>query len=355
MEHQLLFTKPTAAETAHTDTAAPDYPLFDWLRFVLASVVALGHAGVITWHQAGNLSVQVFFALSGWLIGGILLRSDSSRLPRFFFNRATRIWAPYAFAVAVLYVVSALRQPITERWGYFLLYDLTFTHNWFSFPIDAQPLKGTGNHFWSIAIEEQFYLVAPLLILFVPLGRSPAFWCTISTMLLVAQVPDFASISLGAFAASLQMRHRDWHMSWTPAIAVVAALSAGALTLIPYALAAPLFAISVVLLCARAGQRTDLGKFFGGISYPMYLNHWIGAFLVHGIAKHAGLPVHHVLVGLTAYALGTLAGAAAYLLIDRNVLRWRNKWYTHLRGSLLGATAYLLVIAGIAVGITALR
>jgi hypothetical protein len=51
------------------------YPAFDYLRIVLAIVVAVGHSGLIVWEPAGNYSVQVFFALSGWLIGGILLRS----------------------------------------------------------------------------------------------------------------------------------------------------------------------------------------------------------------------------------------------------------------------------------------
>ena len=72
-----------------TDTIG--YPAFDWLRFFLASIVVLYHFDVIPWHRAGNLAVQVFFALSGWLIGGILVRSDTKHLPRFYFNRATRI------------------------------------------------------------------------------------------------------------------------------------------------------------------------------------------------------------------------------------------------------------------------
>lgn len=66
------------------------YPLFDWLRIILAIVVALGHDNVIQWANSGNLSVQVFFALSGWLIGGILLNTPKGALPRFFFNRVTR-------------------------------------------------------------------------------------------------------------------------------------------------------------------------------------------------------------------------------------------------------------------------
>lgn len=72
------------------------FPLFDWLRIALAFVVLLSHDGLLKlWPQAGNFAVQVFFALSGWLIGGILLKLDKNELPKFYFNRAIRIWIPY--------------------------------------------------------------------------------------------------------------------------------------------------------------------------------------------------------------------------------------------------------------------
>ena len=98
-------TMPLAAPVrAH----AASYPNFDWLRFVLAALVVASHAHL--GERLGTLAVDVLFALSGWLIGGILLRSARAELPRFFFNRATRIWIPYAFAVLLLYAVAALRD-----------------------------------------------------------------------------------------------------------------------------------------------------------------------------------------------------------------------------------------------------
>src|SRR5262249_28730053 len=139
---------------------------FDVLRFLLAFSVLLSHMGVLTWEASGNLPVQVFFALSGWLIGSILYNTIPTELSRFYFNRATRIWIPYFTTVAILYLVSAVHEQVhSPRWHEFLIYDLTFTHNWFSLLPNAQvalsqmPLQGTGNHFWSIAVEEQFYLL----------------------------------------------------------------------------------------------------------------------------------------------------------------------------------------------------
>src|SRR5690242_14481489 len=69
--------------------------VFDVLRFLLAFAVLLSHMKLLAWAQAGNLAVQVFFALSGWLIGSILCNTKPGELNRFYFNRATRIWIPY--------------------------------------------------------------------------------------------------------------------------------------------------------------------------------------------------------------------------------------------------------------------
>jgi peptidoglycan/LPS O-acetylase OafA/YrhL len=52
--------------------------VFDWLRFALASIVAFAHTGIISWGNGGNLAVKVFFGLSGWLIGGILIKTPAS-------------------------------------------------------------------------------------------------------------------------------------------------------------------------------------------------------------------------------------------------------------------------------------
>ena len=164
-----------------------DFPLFDWLRIAMAATVVAGHAGLLPWESAANLAVQIFFALSGWLIGTILIEMKGDKLPLFYFNRTTRVWIPYFLALALLYAVSVLREPIGVRWFEFLTYDVTFTHNLFALTptaaqaIAAMPLKGAGNHFWSIAVEEQFYLVAPLILLFVPGGRHPALWAMMAS------------------------------------------------------------------------------------------------------------------------------------------------------------------------------
>lgn len=340
-----------------------EYPAFDWLRFILASVVALGHVGLISHSEiTGNLAVQVFFSLSGWLIGGILMKTGLAQLPRFFFNRATRIWIPYFFAVGALYSLSALRDPVTARWLQFLFFDATFTHNWFSLRPNAaealahMPLKGTGNGFWSISVEEQFYLVAPLIIVFMRFGRSPVLWAFIFSALWGAQLVDFASISLGVLATTLRNSYGDIHLRprFVVTLVCLALVSLPILGTHLYSFAAPFFAISIVLLCARPGHRTAVGMFAGAISYPMYLNHWMASFAINGLTKRVDL-LPHAMVGLTSYAGATLVGSIAYLLIDRNVLKHRNEYYSPRVGKVSAGLAYTLVLLGVTGGLLLLR
>lgn len=90
---------------------------------MLANVVMLSHFGALgAWSNADGVAVDAFFALSRWLIGGILLNTDRAGLPRFFFNRALRIWSSYYLALALLIGVSLLRDPVGAKWLEFVAY-----------------------------------------------------------------------------------------------------------------------------------------------------------------------------------------------------------------------------------------
>lgn len=336
-------------ELSELHSSHDSFPLFDWLRFILASVVALHHEGLLGWPNAGNLAVQVFFALSGWLIGGILLNTSRNGLPRFYYNRATRIWIPYAIAVAILYAVGAAHDPATATPAKFLFYDLTFTHNWFidviPSVVSTMPLQGTGNHFWSISVEEQFYLAAPVLLVLVP--RSIALWTAIAAVA-VASGSWYGSICLGVLAALVRQSYGDWHQTvmGRVSLAVACGALAGLLAFVPSAYAygcAPL-AAGIVLLAACRGPRSSVGEFLGGVSYPLYLYHWTGAFAASYMAKHLPLPS----VGLTAFVLSVAVGVAAYLAIDRNVMHWRAKFYRPSVGTAAMFGAYSLLAIGVA-------
>lgn len=337
------------------------YPAFDYLRIVLASVVALGHSGFRIWEQSGNYSVQVFFALSGWLIGGILLRSSPADLPRFYFNRAARIWIPYFVAIALLMVVSLLKEPVTSKWLEIFFYDSTFSYNFFGPPqlakfANEMPLQATGNHFWSICSEEQFYLFAPFLItILTRIGRTIWFWCLVCFVALACPYWGyFGSISIGVLASVVRLRLGEWQ-STKPAIvvlliAVAASFSLVYLNVISYRIGAPLSAVSTVLLLAQAGKPRPLATFLGGISYPMYLNHWIGTFTANAVFAKIGLR-GTVYCEIASVIFALLIAAILFTCIDRVVKTHRDAYFTLARGRIIAAGGFALLTVGLVGGL----
>jgi peptidoglycan/LPS O-acetylase OafA/YrhL len=353
--------KAVSAQAAPVPGANPEqdkvqaYPLFDWLRFVLASVVVIDHAGFAPVALLrGPLAVQVFFALSGWLIGSILLRTAKTELPHFFFNRATRIWIPYAVAILLLYGLAAAREGVDFFWVKYLVMDVTFTHQLFTFFPAARfemPLDGSGNQFWSIAVEEQFYLFAPLLMLFVPRGRTILLWAPIALATLLLGW-NAAPVSLGVCAAIL---HRDYGIAdrndaRIAAIALALLFGIAILAGIgPAPIITPLFAVSLVVALAWPGARQPVALVAGGLSYPLYLNHWIGAFAANFIARHV-IASGKAITIILAYLFAVVLALVLYWLIDRQVQLRRNRWYTPALGRRLGAIAYGLVAVGLVSG-----
>jgi peptidoglycan/LPS O-acetylase OafA/YrhL len=130
--------------------------------------------------QAGYLGVQAFFVLSGFLLTPILIDMRASLNRRDFFihfygRRALRIFPLYYSYLVVVTIVSfvALSLLVHERiipldrfieqlpWTMTYTYDLYHASNYF----EPTPF---ATHFWSLAVEEQFYLVWPLAIYFIP-------------------------------------------------------------------------------------------------------------------------------------------------------------------------------------------
>src|SRR5438105_2987757 len=111
------------------------------------------------------IGVTLFFALSGFLITGILYDTLGSEgyFRTFYGRRALRIFPLY---YGVLFALLLLTHPLHLNWHgqawRLLTYttNLPFTHEWTSNPAAFVNLR----HFWSLAVEEQFYLVWPLLI-----------------------------------------------------------------------------------------------------------------------------------------------------------------------------------------------
>ena len=337
------------------------YPAFDFLRLVLAIVVASNHAGLIGWSNSGNFAVQIFFALSGWLIGGILANSSTDDLSRFYFNRAARIWIPYFVAIGLLMLASLLKDRITPKWIEIFFYDLTFVYNFFG-PSqlaqfhDAMPLNGTGSHFWSICAEEQFYLLAPLLIVVMPtlIGKNVIFWAVISIAVLFSPYwSNFGSISLGVLAAISVNHFGAWH-NWRSIRVAASLIAAGGLPAIvigyaDYRAFAPIVAISIVLCFAWSGKHSKIGEFLGGDSYPMYLNHWIGVFFANVVFARFAMR-ETLTCKISGVVFAFAIASALYIVVDRTVRRNRSQFFTTLRGKLSAGVGASLVSVGLFTG-----
>ncbi|WP_280153977.1 acyltransferase [Piscinibacter sp. XHJ-5] len=119
--------------------------------------------------QMGWMGVDLFFVLSGFLITGILLetRAQPHYLRNFLGRRFLRIWPLYYLNLLALIVIIPMIMPsppaelqgMQDKQGWFWLY----AANWL-FASEGGFGKTSGGYFWSLAVEEQFYLVWPLVV-----------------------------------------------------------------------------------------------------------------------------------------------------------------------------------------------
>jgi peptidoglycan/LPS O-acetylase OafA/YrhL len=166
---------PAPADAGSGATAPLEHlPGLDGLRgFAVLAVLAF-HGG-FSWAVGGYLGVSLFFTLSGFLICRLLIAERSStghiRLGRFWDRRFRRL-APAAMAALALVVVFgmtvatpsqrfALGGDIRSALLYFANWHLYFGgQSYAAIFVDPSPVQ----HFWSLAIEEQFYLIFPLVV-----------------------------------------------------------------------------------------------------------------------------------------------------------------------------------------------
>lgn len=115
----------------------------------------------------GWIGVDLFFVLSGFLITGILVQSKAATnyFQSFYVRRFLRIFPIYYLTLAIIFGVAIVVPGIpnvpapNERWLYF-----TYVLNWIPVWSHTWPPNVLG-HFWSLAVEEQFYLVWPICVL----------------------------------------------------------------------------------------------------------------------------------------------------------------------------------------------
>lgn len=141
-------------------------PALDGIRGVAVLLVVLVHTGLLAW---GWIGVDLFFALSGFLITGILLEAKAAGgagwddyFKPFYLRRALRI-LPLAYAAMLIVLpfapIVGLGTPAPTRE---VMWFVAYVSNWRIWPRGS--ISWQLNHFWSLAVEEQFYLLWPLVV-----------------------------------------------------------------------------------------------------------------------------------------------------------------------------------------------
>ncbi len=147
----------------------------DGLRAVAVIAVLLYHAD-ISWLPGGFLGVDVFFVISGYLITMLMLeehhRTGAVSVRGFYRRRARRLLpAVFVLLLAVCSVAALFYREEMARLRPQVLSALTYSTNWYLIFTDGSYFDQFGRplalqHLWSLAVEEQFYLLWPLVMVF---------------------------------------------------------------------------------------------------------------------------------------------------------------------------------------------
>ncbi|MBP1704381.1 MAG: acyltransferase 3 [Chloroflexi bacterium] len=329
-------------------------PDVEGLRGVAILLVLLFHAELVPL-AGGFIGVDVFFVISGFLITGLLVR-ERERTGRIsltgFYARRVRRLMPAALVVIMvtLPAASAILAPLDSP-GVALdgaaaaasLANIRFAvaqGDYFTTLTSPSPFL----HFWSLSVEEQFYLAWPFLLLLGARGSRPRLGAALALAAVLA-------VSLAASVVATETAP-SWAFSgpvpavlgWVGLIGVLAAAILFDPSMAYPGIAALVPTLGAVALIASGGRRGSpagllaIGplRFLGRISYSLYLWHWPILVLA---AAAAGAPLEPAArLGLVA---GSIALAAASWACVEEPLR-RGSW------SLVRRPAPTLVVAGAA-------
>ena len=330
-------------------------PALDGLRTLAVYSVLLFHTGH-AWASGGFIGVDLFFVLSGFLVTSVIVseidRTGTLQLGRFYARRVRRLLPAAAVVIvatcAVFVLVAGLSTRVT------LVRDaqsaLLYVANWhflgqaeggyFATDIEKSPFL----HFWSRAIEEQYYLVFPaLLLLLTRVGRrwiprvlvvlllasvaSQLFWAQVDadhayygTDARLYQLLAGSVLALGLHRLARPGVRVPWGPVAGVALVAFVVLSSGLVPLTPSArgLVATVVAVALVAalmladdspvarLCSRR-----VPVFLGKISYGTYLWHWPVILVLQEV-----LATSPRVVAVLTVALSTGLAAASYEVLE---------------------------------------
>jgi len=390
----------------------------DGLRAIAVTLVVLFHlgAGVL---PGGYIGVDIFFPISGFLITTLLLRERIAAggidVLQFWQRRARRLLP--ALAVLLLVCSAAafvIGGDVLVELSRQVLGASTFSYNWLAIAQGASYLDSTTpelfRNLWSLAVEEQFYLVWPLLVIL--LWVVPARWFRLGFVLAVAVASavlmgalfsggDTTRVYYGtdthsfglALGAALAIARQEWpgfavahsraDRAWG---ALLGLLAVGGLVALAFTLPAEgaqtyrgglalVAALSVVAIAMATvpggilGRALDLQplKWIGQRSYGIYLWHWpVFVLVMATLPRGEHSPATPWIVGGVALAITLLASILSYAFVEAPirrqgfrtsgrvfVLQWRRDRWGVRRGAWVRAslvTAALVTATTLTVG-----
>jgi peptidoglycan/LPS O-acetylase OafA/YrhL len=388
----------------------------DGLRAIAVAAVVLFHVAPDA-VAGGGLGVDLFFVISGFLITGLLFTEHETsgriRLRSFWARRARRLLP--ALAVLILVCSSAalfVGGDVLVGIGRQVLGAATFSSNWLAIANGSSYFTGTTpelfKNLWSLAVEEQFYLVWPFVVLLVLILKRP--WMRLTVFLIVAAASAAAMIllyspnvdptrvyygtdthSFGlAIGAALavathgmsapgksqsRLEWPRWRYRVVVAMGMVAVLALLVLAVILPSDSAITFQgglLGVSILTAIAiwasvipgsplGRALDWAplRFLGQRSYGIYLWHWpVIVLVVAALPAFQNSATTAWLTGLIAVAISVVAAALSFQFIERPIRRrgfrgWLATGYRvgALRG--LRMAGAILVVAVVLAGVGA--
>jgi peptidoglycan/LPS O-acetylase OafA/YrhL len=184
-------------------------PAIDGLRAVAVAAVVFYHLG-FAWIPGGFLGVDLFFVISGYVITRLLLdsieRSGGLDLRGFYKARARRLLPPMIFMIVVtgLYI-SIWAQDSVKRFLTDVPFAISGTINWWLVANEQDYFEAIGRppllqHTWSLAVESQFYLIWPVILLLVlkRFGKKVIPFAALLIALISASVLFYVSLQLDA-------------------------------------------------------------------------------------------------------------------------------------------------------------
>ena len=338
------------------------------IRCLAILAVIWHHAPHPVWMPAmarGFFGVDLFFALSGFLIATLLIREKAKSgrvsLKNFWIRRALRLVPAYYFLLAVLVVAYLLFRPgsaDTDKLLHGLPIYALYLSNWF------HPGAPNLDPTWSLATEEQFYLVWPLVEAFVAPLVGGAIWAGAFIVnqlvnfglldgviaqhfgLAPADHPEilqttFTPILLGVGLAHLLNRRSTYAIlariagwrgaGWAYAALLLALLNmpvddiSGGLRLALHGVAVLFIAAVILRPQARLTRALEspVPNYIGTISYGMYLYHMFCLHAATMIATKAGLPST---IFICTALLTILVSAVSYHVLEKPFLAMRSRF-----------------------------